>query len=82
VLVFPTSHHHVFVAFASQYLELVTVLDYSSYSSSQSSRPKLTKVKLHGNNVCDVIIAHVISGDAPTHKQTTKQTDMEIVKQS
>jgi len=28
-----------------------------------------SKVKLHGNNVRDVIIAHVISADAQTNKQ-------------
>ena len=35
---------------------------------------KLTKVKLHGtcNNVCDVIIAHVISGDAQINRPTWK----------
>ena len=26
--------------------------------------PKSTTVRLHGNNVCDIIIAHAISGDA------------------
>ena len=33
---------------------------------------KLTEVKLHGNNVCDVTIVHVIQR---MHKQTNKQTD-------
>jgi len=38
----------------------------------------LTKVKSHGNNVRDIIIAHVISGDTqtnwPTDQQTNRQT--------
>ena len=29
--------------------------------------PKSTKVRLHGNNVRDIIIAHVISADAHTY---------------
>jgi len=33
----------------------------------------LTKVKSHGNNVCDVIIVHVISVDTYTYKQTNQQ---------
>ena len=40
------------------------------------SRP--TQVKSHGNSVHDVIIAHKISGDTQSHKQT----DMENVKHS
>jgi len=43
-----------------------------------SELPNLTKVKSHGNNVRDINIVHVISGDA----QTNKQTDVENVKQS
>jgi len=39
---------------------------------------KSTKVKSHGNNVHDVIVAHVISADA----QTNKQTDVKNEKQS
>jgi len=41
-----------------------TILDYSSYAKQPSKLPKSTKVRSHGNNVCDVIIAHVISADA------------------
>jgi len=48
---------------------------HSSYST-QRRHPKSTKVKSHGNNVHDVFIAHVISGDAESHKHT----DMEIQK--
>ena len=33
---------------------------------------KLTEVKSHGNNVCDVIIAHVISANKQTNKQKWK----------
>ena len=40
---------------------------------------KLTEVKLHGNNVCDVTIVHVIRW---MHKQTNKQINAEKVKQS
>jgi len=39
---------------------------------------KLTKVRSHGNNVHDVIIAHVIRGD----EQNNGQTDAENIKQS
>jgi len=35
---------------------------------------KSTKVKLHGNNVSDAIIVHVVSG---THRPTDQQTDTE-----
>jgi len=31
--------------------------------------PKSTEVKSHSNNVCDVIIAHMISGDAQTNRR-------------
>jgi len=31
------------------------------------------QVKSHGNNVRDVLISHVISGDAQSHKQTNKE---------
>jgi len=34
---------------------------------------RLTEIKSHGNNVCDVFIAQVISGNAQSHKQTNKQ---------
>ena len=30
---------------------------------------KSTKVKLHGNNVCDIIIAYVISADTQTNRR-------------
>ena len=38
------------------------------------------RVKSHGKNVRDVIIAHVICGDAQTNTPTDKQTDMENIK--
>jgi len=34
-----------------------------------------TEVRSHGNNVCDVIIAHVLSGDAQTNRPTDQQTN-------
>jgi len=40
------------------------------------------EVKSHWNNVCDVIIVHMISEDAQTNKQTNKQRDAENIKQS
>ena len=33
---------------------------------------KSTEVKSHGNNAYDVIIAHMMSADAQTNKQTQK----------
>ena len=50
-----------------------------------SSRPNCQsqlRVKSHGKNVRDVIIAHVICGDAHTNTPTDKQTDVENMKQS
>lgn len=48
------------------------MLDYSQQlPSTQSSHRKSTKVELHGNNVHDIIIAHVIS--AGTHVHTTNR---------
>ena len=38
------------------------------------------RVKSHGKNVREVIIAHVICGDAHTKKPTDKQTDVENMK--
>ena len=38
---------------------------------------KSTKVRLHGSNVHDEIIAHVLSVDAQTNKQANQQTDAE-----
>jgi len=35
---------------------------------------------MHGNNVCDVLIAHVICADAQTNKK--KITDVDNLKQS
>ena len=32
-----------------------------------------TQIKSHGNNVRDILISHVISGDAQSHKQTDKE---------
>ena len=45
---------------------------HSSYIKQLSKLPKSTKVKSHGKNVCDVIIVHVISGDAQTNRQTNR----------
>ena len=49
-------------------------------SSYAINLPK-TIVKSHGNNACDVIIVHVISGGAQTMQQTNRHTDAENVKQ-
>jgi len=55
-------------------LELVTVLDYFiSHTKQLSKLPKSTKVESYGNNVFDVIIMHVITGDAQTSRPTDKQ---------
>ena len=64
--------HRIYIASTSQYLKLVTVLDYtpSSYTpcnSTQSSRPK-SKVNSHSNNVCDLTIAR--DKCRHTHKPT------------
>ena len=56
----------------SIHLELVIVLDYSQQLKQPSKLLKLTKVTSHSNNVCAVIIVHVISVDAQIQIQTWK----------
>jgi len=50
------------------------VLILATQNCRPSKLPKSTKVQSHGNNVRDVIIVHMISGDAQTNRQTDKQT--------
>jgi len=59
------------------YLKLITALDYthSSYTKQLSELPKSTKVKSHGNNVLDVIIVHMISGDAQINRPTDAENE-------
>ena len=47
---------------------LLCYTTHCSYTKQPSELPKSTKVKLHGNNVCNLIIAHMISMNAQTHK--------------
>jgi len=56
------SCHYVYVASASRYPELVTVLDCSQ--SYTKAAVQIAKVKSHGDNVRDEIIVHEISVDA------------------
>ena len=62
------------------YLTLITVLDYTNYMYIATPVLKQTtnKVKSHGSNVRNIIIAHMISGDT----QTNQLTDAENLKQS
>ena len=62
-------HCRFCVASALKYLALVTVLDYSVSKAA-------TKVRLHCNNVCDVIITH------NKCRHINKPTDTENIKQS
>jgi len=45
-----------------------TMTTHSSYTMQLSKLPKLTKVRSHGNNVCDVNIEHIISADAQRYR--------------
>jgi len=56
----------IYVASTSRYIKLKTVLDYSLYVHQYSKQPPL--VKLHGIIVHDVIMVHMISVDAQSHR--------------
>jgi len=62
------SRRHVYIASGSQYPSQShncgRLLIAALYAKQPSKLPKSTQVRSHGNNVHDVIIAHVISVDA------------------
>jgi len=63
------SRRRVYVASASWYLSPSRNCGRLLIAATQSSHLLLTKVRSHGNNVRDVIIAHVISADAQIYRR-------------
>jgi len=78
------SRCRVYVASASRYPSRIRICGRLLIAAMQSSHlnqlPKSTKVRSHGNNVRDVIIAHMISADAHTYIYIYIYTDAETAK--